>query len=1346
MSDQAKTGAEAPRADVGRGRRRRHGHPLLRLVRFIVGTLIQVVLVALLLALLILGTQTGLRTAVAVAEDLLPGMIQVGRVEGRVLGRLSVGELELHLPGLDLALGSLDLDWTPLAAVAGTLHIRRLAASDIQVVVAPSEEEKPKEPFALPDVVVPLAVEIDEVLVERLTVAEPDAEAPLFALDRARLQAWMQGSELELKQLDVVIPTPALKAEAKGRAQLVEGYPLDVDLSWQLSLPPGAELDGSGRIGGDLAGLVIEHEISGSARLHLDAHLQNPLEHPSWDGQVELKGIDLPDFVAGVPAIELTASIQTSGDLDRAVATGTLDGKASDLPDFGHLQVKLDLVWSDQALSLRTLDLTEEVSGASLDLGGEVDLKGAGRFDVTGSWKNLRWPLTGELLAESPAGALKASGGFDAYDYQLQASARGPSFPDAELKLDGAGTLESTRIASLVLKVVDGTIDAGGDVAWSPDIHWELALHGDGLNPGGFVEGLDDSLAFSLKSNGGLDGYAFDLSASTNGPGLPPAKLALTGTGDLGSADIPTLALEGLGGRVDAKAEVGWDPIVRWEAELVAKDLSPEAIAPEWTGKIGGKLSSEGELEESGPRLSAVIDGIEGQLRGYPVAVAGRVEMAEGSVRLDGIKASSGPSEARVSGKASLEEQTLDLTFELGSPDLASLLPGGQGSFKASGAVKGKLTAPEVRAELSAKDAELSGQGIGSLQGKVDIGIMPEGPFEISLTGANLFAGGMRFETLSVTGTGNMPRHRIQAALAGRDLSVRVAAGGSLDEAFAYRGEVSTLQLDYPPFGAWRLERAAPVELAMPKISAGPLCIRNSEGSGGCLSFTQPESGKWAASIDLDRLGTDLVAGFLPPNLVADGGARVNGRFEASGPVLDGNLTAEIPTGILRVALGAERAEALDLSGTKLTLDSGAKGIVARLDLPLKDLGDVNARAELPGWRLDAPARSDQPLRGRLQANVHGLARISGMFPDLSGVQGTLDADVRLGGAMLNPDLQGKVRAVGLGAEVPLIGLKVSGLDATLAATRDRLKLTGQGDVGGGRLTLDGGLRVGPGGVVGRVTAAGERLKVADTKEYFAIVTPRFELALDPKVVRVSGEVSVPEARIRTRTIPSGTVSPSSDVVLEEPSGEDKPALPVDINIDLKLGEEVTIDSFGVRGRLTGELRVFNSTGQDILGDGQLSIVDGLYRISGFGIAAELGKPLTIEQGRLIWAKSPIANPGLLLRAKREGSDSSASVQVQGTLRKQEMSFFSEADPGLSQAEIAKYILTGVPPKRDDQPNDSGLAVGTYVAPKLFMEYEPGLGDQKDTLRLRYEINRRLEIQTETGENQGGDIFYKFEN
>lgn len=1315
------------------------------MLRLLLGVGVQLVLLVLLLAGLVLGTQTGLRTAIAIATDLAPGVIRVGEAQGRVLGRLHLAGVEVHLPDLDLRLGSLDLDWSPLGALTGTLRVRQLAARDIDVIAAPSED-KAREPIALPEVVLPIAIEIDEALVERLRVSEPGAGQPTFALDRAALAAQFKGGKLDLARLEVELPQPSLTAQASGQARLAGAYPFGLDLHWELSLPPGARLRGAGHLDGDFQRLRIEHALSGSARARLDAEVQDVLGRPSWEGLVELLGVDLPDFAVDAPQIELTGRIETKGDLDVATVTGRLDGKAPDLPDFGHLEATLDVQWKDRALAVRTLDLHESVSGAIFDLTGDLDLKAEpGRFGLKGSWERLRWPFSGDLLVESPQGSLAASGTFDAYQYSLSAAARGPGLPTLELSLSGTGERNGTKVEPLQIKVLGGTLSASGDLAWAPELAWNLQVRGQDLNPADLAPGMEDRIGLTLETKGGLTGFDYDLAVTTQGPGLPPARLALGGRGDEHGTDIAMLRLEALDGSVAGQGRVGWDPEVSWETALVASDLDPGSYAPEWPGRIGGRILTQGTLEADGPHAQVVIEGLQGELRDYPVAVEGQVRMAGKSIQVEGLKASSGPTVAQVDG--ALEGESIGFAFDLSSPDLASLLPDARGSVSARGRLEGTLKAPQLKLDLSARDLEIAGQGIEDLAASADVGLTPQGRFDIRLDGKNLLAGGLRFDTLTVRGDGGMPDHRLSASLDGQPVSVQLEATGSLDQDGTYQGSLRRLDLDQSTLGAWRLQQAMPVKLAGQRISAGPLCLRNTQGSGGCLGFDQTEAGKWTADIDLDQLDFALVQGFLPANLAAEGAARIKGRFQASGPVLAGTAVAEIPQGRIRASLGGGKAEELDFSGFRLSLDSGSNGIGAHLSAPLKGLGELTGRLDLPGWRLDAPVRPEQPLRGEVQANLDGLSRVSNLIPDLTKVTGNIAADLRLGGTLARPEIQGQGAVRGLGGEVPLIGLKVKDLDLNLVASRDRLDLQGQGDVGGGRLEFSGGLTLGSEGISGDIRAGGERLKVANTKEYYVIVSPSFRVDISPTAAQVRGEVLVPEARIRPRSIPAGTVKPSSDVVMVDKARKEAPPFPVDIDVRLKLGDDVTIDGFGVRGRLTGDLRVFQQPGRDMLGDGQLAIVDGIYRMSGgFGLAAEFGAPLTIEQGRLIYAKSPIDNPGLLLQAQRQGGDAAAGVRVRGTLRKPKLAFFSESDPDMTQAEITKYVLTGIPPRRDTGTEDRSLSFGTYVAPKLFVEYESGLSDQKDKVKLRYDLTRSIELQTETGESQGGDIFYKFEN
>lgn len=1311
---------------------------------------LQLLLVLILLIGLTLGTQTGLRVAIALAEDLVPGILSVEQVDGRALGRLHLEGIKMRLPAIDLTIGTLDLDWSLRSVFSGILSVHQLAVRDIDLVVAPSLDEE-KEPFVLPEIVLPLRVELGDVLVERLRVFAPGEEKPGFVLDHATLSAHAQGSEVNLTRVEVRVQSLQFSAIAQGRANLLGHYPLDLDLDWDLSMAPAVQLSGKGRIGGDLQRLTIQHRVTGAVEAELDAHVQDVLGRPNWDGLIKIPRVDLPAFRPDLPAVETVARLETRGNLDAATLTGTVDARAPNLPDFGHLAVALEVLWKERVLSIRALELTEQVSEAVFSANGQVDLNPSpGRFSLKGNWKRLRWPVIGDLVAQSPQGDLDLSGDFDAFAYALSTEALGPGFPAARLALQGNGKPEGTHLETLRIETLGGLLEGSGDVAWSPAPTWNLTLAGRDLNPGEFVAGLEDRLSLRLASQGGLDGFDYDLAATTVGPGLPPANLTLNGTGDRTRTDLKTLRLDLLDGRIDGQAKVAFAPRLTWEASLALAGIDPGAYAPDWPGRIDGRLTSQGTLEDDGPTLTAVIEGLQGTLRGYPIAAAGTLAMAGKTLRIEGLTAESGPSTARVDG---VIDERLELAFALESPDLASLLPEARGRLTATGKIQGTLDAPRIALDLSATDAELAGQGIALLAGTAEVDLAPNGRFALQLDGQNLFAGGMRWSALTLRGDGSMPDHRLSVVLTGDPLLLNLAATGALAAGGAYRGQLATLDLKTTDFGAWRLQRPTPFSLEQPKIAAGPLCIRHEQGSGGCLSFDQTDAGRWTASLELDKLDFGLLAGLLPENLGAEGGARLKGRFQAANGVLDGSATAEIPDGRIQLALGQGKRETLDFSSTRLTLDASARGLSTRLGLPLKDLGEIAGDLSLPGWRLDAPARPGQPLNGRVRADVRGLARIANLVPDIARLSGSLDADLTLGGTLAEPGVKGRADLRNVNFEVPLIALKVKDLNlSAIAPTLERMELQGQANIGGGRLDLSGDSRFGGGGFAARFKASGERLKVADTKDYFAIVSPTFDLEVTSKEAALRGEIRVPEARIRPRAIPAGTVSPSGDVILEDPStalraSGGKSPYPFSLDLRLALGDEVSIDAFGVRGRLEGGLSVIQAPGRDMLGDGQLQIVEGEYRLSGgFGLAAELGAPLTITQGRLIFAKTPIGNPGLLLQAEREGGDTTAGVRVLGTLRNPKLAFFSESDPGMTQAEITKYLMTGIPPSANDRSDQAGLAVGTYIAPKIYMEYESGLGDEDNKVRLRYDLSRHIELQTETGENPGADIYFKFDN
>ena len=381
-----------------------------------IAVLVQVLLLLLLLLVWVLGTESGLRTAFAVSDDLAPGVVQVGQVQGRLARDVRLTGLAVRLPDLELSAAEVNLRWRPWGALAGTLRIESLTARELSIATAPTPPD-PK-PLTLPALVLPLGIEIDEALVEGLYIRElRDDPPPPFVVERIGLAAGLQGGRLELRELTVTLLDLKLEAHAKGQGELAGDWPLGLELTWTMAfgpegpeIPP-ARINGGGRIGGDLSRLRIEYRITGAVALDLTADITGVLSAPAWDGRVDLHAVDLPAFGSGLPTVDLHGTLITAGDRDQASVKGRLDGQATgaaatSMP--GALGADLDLSWADQTLTIRTLKLDENISGARLSASGEMVLA-----QNTGA---LRCP--GDL--GGPALALDRRGGRGVQDGQAR--------------------------------------------------------------------------------------------------------------------------------------------------------------------------------------------------------------------------------------------------------------------------------------------------------------------------------------------------------------------------------------------------------------------------------------------------------------------------------------------------------------------------------------------------------------------------------------------------------------------------------------------------------------------------------------------------------------------------------------------------------------------------------------------------------------------------------------------------------------------------------------------------------------------------------------------------------------
>jgi translocation and assembly module TamB len=1233
--------------------------------------LVLVVLVAAGLAVLV-GTETGLRSAVGLAQSAMPGRLSLQSLSGRLIGPLELRGLRFADASAVVELDRVAFDWRPGELLAGRVHVSVLELQGVRVTpgeARPAEPESASEPTRLPDIALPV-----EIVIDRLEVSDARlVKEGVPPLENAVLRARASGSELTVGELKLRLPR--IRVALAGSMGLAAGTASDLRLDWTWDAPQGGSLTGAGRVTGLIDALQIEHRVSGAAEVALRARVEGLPAALRWDATLDLVRVEPALLVADVPALTVTGQLGTRGLPSDLSAEGSL---RIDDAQLGPHQIDLAATLAGDQVRLQRLDVTQPDAPAKLSATGKMQLAGEREFAVEAHWNALQWPPRGTAMGASPGGRLEVSGRPSAFRFAAQGMAVAPQAP-----------------------------------------------------------------------------------ATTFG---------LTGTGDEAQARIDRLLLELLGGSVELTGEVGWAGEPRWDLRVALAGIDPGAQWREWPGRLGGNLVSRGRIGADGPDAVVEIASIEGKLRDYPVKLAAAAQMAGAAVKVDRLTLNSGSVRIEAAGNVA---DTLDLRWSVDARDLAELLPNAAGTLTGDGRLTGSRDQPRVVAKLQGSALRFQDNGVSRLALDADLGVAPDAPLRLDLAASGIAAAGKAIGDLAAKANGTQRAHRFTLDLTGGETGIggSIALAGSVTDEQAWTGRLERTELRTGQWGDWRLQRPADLLLgATTKVA--PVCLASGEARV-CVDGGREATGDWRGGLDVSTLPLALVQPYLPKDTTIAGA--VTAKAAAAGTA-SGALTADVkvalPGARIRMPMGGEVRD-LDLSKGTVTARVDGKGARGEARLFLGDLASVDAKADLPGWTPQAePAR--QRLGGALQARVPDIAFVKAFAPDLGTVSGQVALALDLDGTLAKPRVKGQGGLTNGRVEVPDAGLNVRDLRLTVRSQGgDRLDYDGAARSGEGDLRITGQTVLDPSqNWPTSLQVGGRDFTVFDTAEFLVLVSPDLRLKSSKDGSVLEGEVLVPRATIRPAALPKGTVAPSADVRIKGKESPDKAVgPPITTRVRLRLGDYVRVDAFQLRARLEGNLLVEQQPGKDPVGNGRLGIAEGTY--------SGLGKDLSIQRGELNYASSPLDNPGLNVRAVTETPEVTAGMIMTGTAREPKIELFSK--PPRPQSEVLSYLLFGKPLSgtgKDDQgtiTNAAGalgsqllasqigrqlgldelsvsgtgdkaaLTVGQYVTPQLYLQYVSGLRSQINRLRMRYDVTRWLQVQTETGDQQGGDIFYIFE-
>ncbi len=1033
---------------------------------------------------------------------------------------------------------------------------------------------------------------------------------------------------------------------------------------------------------GTLAGDLERLEVGQSLSGLLSADLQASVSDPLGDLSWDAR-VDVAE--TGLEAWLDGYPLRAGGRL-RSRGTPARIGLEAELAlsqsELGAADLSLNGEYAGGRLQVERLQLTTPAGSRLTGRGGYEPGEAGGRFDGSLAWTSLRWPLQGGTpQVQSPQGRLQLKGSPDAYDYTLAADLKVPGQPATHVDARGRGDRRGLRLETLAAMADPARLDARGELVWSPALSWQLQLDGREIDPSLWVAGLTGRLQLAARTQGRIEGRAV-------------------------------------------------------------------------TGEVR-------------------LERLQGRLRDYPVSAQGEAKLADEVLTLDGLSLTSGDNRVEVSGRIA---QTLALDWRIDAPSLEAFWPGLEGSLRGAGRLQGTAKTPRVVAELQGEGVAFQDNRTGRLQLKGELDLAGDQTLALDLQAEELRLAAGHWQRLAVQLDGTLPDHRLNLELSGEEfpgLRLQSDAGWAGDG--AWTGRLQSLELTMPQRPVWRLKAPAAYALAADSQRLDRICLDNGEAVL-CGDFEQSTAQGWRAGLDSQDFPLAMLQQWLPEGLRLDGRSDIEVHLAAaSGAAPQGAWRLRLPQG--RIGLDLENeAEFIDFSGGEVAGEIDPQGAGMKLNLPMAGMGRIDGEMGLPGFDPLDPRPAQQPLKGRLNLELTDLSRLSLISPRLQNPRGGIHGDFELAGTLEQPQLLGNAQLREGALDIPELGLELRDIALQLEAPElDRVTLQGGLRSGDGRLQLTGELELdAQAGFPARLQITGKELTVADVPEAEVLVSPDLNLERDRTGTRLKGRIEIPYARLRPRRLPSSAVTASPDlVVVGEQESEAKPFdshLTAELRVEL--GNRVSFDGFGLRGKFTGSLLVIDEPKRPVIGRGRIGIAEGTYRA--------YGQDLSIERGFALFADSPIDNPGLDVRAVREVEEVTVGVRVGGTLKAPKVDLFSS--PAMGESDTLSYLLTGRPAGEgggeslgvvaalkatgagtvaeelgrqfglEELRLDTGstleqasVVAGTYLNPRLYVQYINELASRETKLRMRYDINKRLQLEAETGKTQAGDLYYTFD-
>jgi len=970
----------------------------------------------------------------------------------------------------------------------------------------------------------------------------------------------------------------------------------------------------------------------------------------------------------------------------------------------------------------------------------------------------------------------------------------------------GEGVVTGDASELIIRHVLKGTVDADlkgtimdpvNDLRWQADIDIQNIVFADydfpDKNFSAFVahiEGEGDLKSFSVQTN---------LDAQHDEYGKINSDFSLTHqSGDW--------VLEKLTVNHQAKDAIESEKALTLSGKLSMADnghfnfsknnIKSLNIDGDWN-KIHWQLDSKNTLRSDAGKFSIqgkpdqYLMNVEGDVQGHPVTGDVNIVVDNDIINIKEFKFKSKSLSVISNG---VIKDKWDFVLKANIDEIGEFVPAATGKFSFSGRIVGERETPHIQLSVAGHSLSYENNKINHIMAEVDLDMADKQKSSIFIGLNDIKIDQQKVAMLKIQGKGYISDHIISVHVTDGESNADVSMHGKL-VSDSWKGEVKKIGIDHGPIGRWKSSKTSNLFVQNNSVSLSNICLMQGKANI-CGEFEWENKKDTAAKLSVNQMPMSIIQSFVDSD---DAEIILSGTFSGQALVnysmskkeslrLDTSLIASAGKFSLRRE-GNDEVSVEHLGGD-IDIKLTDKGLQGKANWVLNKEDEVKLYINLPGWMYGVE-KQDQAVIAFAMHRTSDLSILSLLRPELKHATGDLAIDVDISGTINKPVVNGVVTVQNGLVALPEFGITVNNISLNALYGNDNtIQINGFAESAKGELSLNGKIDLANiennleniDKIDVNIELSGKDFEIVNLPEAQVFVSPDLQLLISDKRIDLLGSIAIPKATLKPNDA-SNTVSVSKDVVIINKSKEitQRAGNELYTSVRIDFGDDVNFSGFGVDGQILGAVVAVGEPKKAISGYGELNIKNGRY--------TAFEKEFELEIGRLNFIGNPITNPNINARAIKKIDDILVGVQVRGPLASPGLTLFSE--PPMNDSNILSYLVVGVPIEDITESNsdggedkqvmllraasqyklnevfkhvsskfgmdelkldsgetsrDTSLHIGKYVNPQLYLNYSIGISNAVNIFQLRYKINSKWILQSESGEDTSADLLYTYEH